>query len=169
MSQPYIEETVEDLTIGCLYLERQPGAGPKFDYKLRWFERFAYPRRRARETRYAVVLAAITTCATRHHSLQTERWWTMRCSDRRSRRLHRRSNKAGPTLCVAPSRRTLYTFWDYFRNAYGRDAGLRIDHLLLNARAAPRLRAAGVDRHVRGWERRAITRRRGLSFASADG
>jgi exodeoxyribonuclease-3 len=47
----------------------------------------------------------------------------------------------------------IYTFWDYFRNAYGRDAGLRIDHLLLNPVIAPRLKAAGVDRHVRGWEK----------------
>jgi exodeoxyribonuclease-3 len=48
---------------------------------------------------------------------------------------------------------TLYTFWDYFRNAFGRDAGLRIDHLLLNRPAAAMLKAAGVDRFVRGWER----------------
>jgi exodeoxyribonuclease-3 len=48
---------------------------------------------------------------------------------------------------------TIYTFWDYFRNAYGRDAGLRIDHLLLNPPAAARLQAAAVDRFVRGWEK----------------
>jgi exodeoxyribonuclease-3 len=48
---------------------------------------------------------------------------------------------------------TLYTFWDYFRNAYGRNAGLRIDHLLLNAAVAGRLLDAGVDKHVRGWEK----------------
>ena len=48
---------------------------------------------------------------------------------------------------------TIYTFWDYFRDAYGRDAGLRIDHLLLNAAASQRLRGAGVDRNVRGWEK----------------
>jgi exodeoxyribonuclease-3 len=47
----------------------------------------------------------------------------------------------------------IYTYWDYFRNAFGRDAGLRIDHLLLNPAAAPRLQAAGVDREVRGWEK----------------
>jgi exodeoxyribonuclease III len=47
----------------------------------------------------------------------------------------------------------IYTFWDYFRNAWGRDAGLRIDHLLLNAPAGKRLTAAGVDREVRGWEK----------------
>ena len=47
----------------------------------------------------------------------------------------------------------IYTFWDYFRNAYGRDAGLRIDPLLLNGAVRERLRGAGVYREVRGWER----------------
>jgi exodeoxyribonuclease-3 len=47
----------------------------------------------------------------------------------------------------------IYTFWDYFRNAFGRDAGLRIDHLLLSPAVAPRLQGAGVDRNVRGWEK----------------
>jgi exodeoxyribonuclease-3 len=47
----------------------------------------------------------------------------------------------------------IYTFWDYFRNAYERNAGLRIDHFLLNANAAKQLGKAGVDRHVRGWEK----------------
>ncbi|MGY2736337.1 exodeoxyribonuclease III [Sphingomonas sp. UYP23] len=48
---------------------------------------------------------------------------------------------------------TIYTFWDYFRNAYGRDAGLRIDHLLLSPALAGRLVDAQVDRDVRGWEK----------------
>jgi exodeoxyribonuclease-3 len=48
---------------------------------------------------------------------------------------------------------TIYTFWDYFRDAYGRDAGLRIDHLLLSRAVAGRLAGAGVDREVRGWEK----------------
>ena len=47
----------------------------------------------------------------------------------------------------------IYTFWDYFRNAWARNAGLRIDHLLLSPAAARRLVAAGVDREVRGWEK----------------
>lgn len=47
----------------------------------------------------------------------------------------------------------IYTFWDYFRNAYGRDAGFRIDHLLLNPPLAGRLKDAQVDRDVRGWEK----------------
>src|SRR5690606_22319348 len=48
---------------------------------------------------------------------------------------------------------TVYTYWDYFRNAFSRDAGLRIDHFLLNPAVAPQLRSAGVDRGVRGWEK----------------
>ena len=47
----------------------------------------------------------------------------------------------------------MYTFWDYFRNRFARDAGLRIDHLLLNGRARPRLRAVGVDKAVRAREK----------------
>lgn len=46
----------------------------------------------------------------------------------------------------------IYTFWDYFRNAFVRDAGLRIDHFLLSSEAAKRLTKAAVDKHVRGWE-----------------
>ena len=47
----------------------------------------------------------------------------------------------------------IYTFWDYFRNAFARNAGLRIDHLLLSPAVAKRLTAADVDRHVRGWDK----------------
>jgi len=47
----------------------------------------------------------------------------------------------------------MYTFWDYFRNRWERNAGLRIDHLLLNPAAAQRLEQAGVDRTVRGREK----------------
>jgi exodeoxyribonuclease-3 len=53
---------------------------------------------------------------------------------------------------VYPDRR-IYTFWDYFRNAWSRDAGLRIDHLLLSPSIAGDLKGAGVDRAVRGWEK----------------
>ena len=64
------------------------------------------------------------------------------------------SRRVGPTRLrtLHPGQR-IYTFWDYFRNAYARDAGLRIDHLLLSPAVAARLKAAGVDRDVRGWEK----------------
>ena len=53
---------------------------------------------------------------------------------------------------IYPNER-IYTFWDYFRNAYARDAGLRIDHFLLSKQLGTRLKNAGVDKHVRGWEK----------------
>ena len=59
--------------------------------------------------------------------------------------------RAGPTRSASSTRsEPVYTFWDYWRNAFARDAGIRIDHLLLNPAAAKRLKAAGVDRDVRG-------------------
>jgi exodeoxyribonuclease-3 len=48
---------------------------------------------------------------------------------------------------------TVYTFWDYLRNAWGRNAGLRLDHILLSPRLIKRLKNGGVDKHVRGWEK----------------
>jgi exodeoxyribonuclease III len=57
------------------------------------------------------------------------------------------------SLRAAHPGETIYTFWDYFRDAYGRNAGLRIDHLLLSPSLAPHLKAAGVDRDVRGREK----------------
>jgi exodeoxyribonuclease-3 len=47
----------------------------------------------------------------------------------------------------------LFSFWDYFGNAWGRNAGLRLDHLLISPTLAPRLRAAAIDRSVRGFEK----------------
>jgi exodeoxyribonuclease-3 len=47
----------------------------------------------------------------------------------------------------------LYTFWDYQAGAWQKNFGIRIDHLVLSPRAADRLDAAGIDRHVRAWER----------------
>ena len=68
--------------------------------------------------------------------------------------MRRSLSKAGPTLyAISIPTSAIFTFWDYFRNAYSRDAGLRIDHLLLNKPAAKRLKSAGVDRSVRGWEK----------------
>ena len=60
----------------------------------------------------------------------------------------------------------IYTFWDYFRNAYARNAGIRIDHFLLNAPAAKMLVAAGVERDVRGWEKNERSRPAWIELAA---
>jgi exonuclease III len=63
-------------------------------------------------------------------------------------KLHRQS--VAENMLEAPALRCVYTFWDYLRNAYSRDAGLRLDHFLLNAVLEDRLISAGVDKDVRG-------------------
>lgn len=153
----YIEATVEDLTIGCLYLPNgNPAPGAKFDYKLRWFERFAIHAAGLVKRDTPVVLAGdYNVMPTDIDVYKPERWVDDALFRPEVRAAYHRLLEQGWTDALRtlhPGER-IYTFWDYFRNAYGRDAGLRIDHLLLNARAAPRLRAAGVDRHVRGWEK----------------
>lgn len=46
----------------------------------------------------------------------------------------------------------IYTFWEYFRKSFVRTAGLRIDRFLLSPAVAKKLKKAGVDKNVRGWE-----------------
>ena len=153
----YIEATIDDLTIGCLYLPNgNPAPGPKFDYKLRWFERFAIHAAGLVNRDAPVVLAGdYNVMPTDIDVYKPERWVDDALFRPEVRAAYHRLLEQGWTDALRklhPGER-IYTFWDYFRNAYGRDAGLRIDHLLLNPSVAPRLRAAGVDRQVRGWEK----------------
>ncbi|GLK68402.1 exodeoxyribonuclease III [Hansschlegelia plantiphila] len=151
----YIEAAVGGVLIGCLYMPNgNPAPGPKFDYKLRWFERLTA---HAAELMAAGIPAALVgdfnVMPTDLDVYKPERW-----VDDALFRPEVRAAFAGLTgqgwtdaLRAAHPTERLYTFWDYFRNAWGRDAGLRIDHLLLSPAIAGRLTAAGVDREVRGW------------------
>jgi exodeoxyribonuclease-3 len=153
----YIEATVNGVLIGCLYLPNgNPAPGPKFDYKLRWLARLARHAEElvARET--PVVLAGdYNVIPTENDVYKPERWVNDALFRIETREAFGRLVGQGWTDAIRalhPDER-INTFWDYFRNAYERDAGLRIDHLLLNPSAAARLARAGVDRHVRGWEK----------------
>ena len=153
----YLEARVGDILVGCLYLPNgNPAPGPKFDYKLRWFERFAaYAATLVHQKRPVVLAGDYNVMPTDIDVYKPERWVDDALFRPEVRAAYHRLLAQGWTDAVRklhPGER-IYTFWDYFRNAYGRDAGLRIDHLLLNAPLAARLRAANVDRHVRGWEK----------------
>jgi exodeoxyribonuclease-3 len=153
----YIEATVHGLVIGCLYLPNgNPAPGPKYDYKLRWLERLIAHASELVSTDKPVILAGdYNVIPTERDVYKPERWIDDALFRVEVREAFVRLIQQGWTDAV----RTLhpdaqiYTFWDYFRNAYGRDAGLRIDHLLLNPALAARLVAASVDRNVRGWEK----------------
>jgi len=153
----YIEAAVEGMIIGCLYLPNgNPAPGPKFDYKLKWFERFANHAEELLASDLPVVLAGdYNVMPTDLDVYKPERWVDDALFRPEVREAYHQIVEQGwidAVRKVHPGER-IYTFWDYFRNAYARDAGLRIDHLLLSPTLAKRLKDAGVDRHVRGWEK----------------
>ncbi len=153
----YIEASIDGVLVGCLYLPNgNPAPGPKFDYKLRWFERLTRHAEALLATAAPVVLAGdYNVMPTELDVYKPERWVDDALFRPEVRDAFARLVAQGWTDALRklhPDQR-IYTFWDYFRNAYGRDAGLRIDHLLLSPSVAARLVGAGVDREVRGWEK----------------
>ena len=153
----YLEAAVSGLVVGCLYLPNgNPAPGPKFDYKLRWFERLITRAAELLASGAPVVLAGdYNVMPTDLDVYKPERWLDDALFRPEVRDAYARLVAQGWTDALRslhPGER-IYTFWDYFRNAYARDAGLRIDHLLLSPPVADRLTAAGVDRHVRGWDK----------------
>lgn len=153
----YIEATVHGIVIGCLYLPNgNPAPGPKFEYKLRWLNRFLAHAAELRLSGAPVVLAGdYNVIPTEADVYKPERWVDDALFRVEVREAFAHLTKHGwvdAVRTVHPAE-TIYTFWDYFRDAYGRDAGLRIDHLLLSPAVAGRLADAGVDREVRGWEK----------------
>ena len=153
----YIEATAHGVLIGNLYLPNgNPAPGPKYDYKLRWLERF---QRHAAELLARGQLACLAgdynIIPTELDVYKPERWVDDALFRPEVREAFQALLAQGWTDAVRATHpgEIIYTFWDYFRNAYGRNAGLRIDHLLLSPQLALRLKAAGVDRDVRGWEK----------------
>jgi exodeoxyribonuclease-3 len=153
----YIEGIVHGIIIGCLYLPNgNPAPGPKFDYKLKWLERLIVHGAELISSDLPVVLAGdYNVIPTERDVYKPERWVDDALFRVETREAFGRLMSQGWTdaIRVRHPDEQIFTFWDYFRNAYTRDAGLRIDHLLLNPKAAARLGNAGVDRNVRGWER----------------
>ncbi|WP_031527847.1 exodeoxyribonuclease III [Dyadobacter crusticola] len=153
----YLEAIIENMLIGCLYLPNgNPAPGPKFDYKLRWFNNLIAHAAELLAHDVPVILAGdYNVMPTDLDVYKPERW--------RDDALFRPETRAAFKTLVdqgwTDALRTLhpdeqiYTFWDYFRNAFGRNAGLRIDHFLLSPHFKDRLISAGVDKDVRGWEK----------------
>ena len=153
----YIEAAVDGILIGCLYLPNgNPAPGPKFDYKLRWFDRLATHAAELLATGIPAVLAGdFNVMPTELDVYKPERWVDDALFRSEVREAFQGLLAQGWTDAIRtlhPGER-VYTFWDYFRNAWARNAGLRIDHLLLSPSIAERLVAADVDRQVRAWEK----------------
>lgn len=152
----YIEAAVDGIVVGCLYLPNgNPAPGPKFDYKLRWFERLdAYAAELLHIDIPVALVGDFNVMPTDLDVYKPERWRDDALFRPEVRAAYARLREQGWTDAVRklhPDER-IYTFWKYLRNAFARDAGLRIDHFLLSPSLAPDLRRAVVDKHVRGWD-----------------
>lgn len=152
----YIEAAVCGVLVGCLYAPNgNPQPGPKFDYKLAWNERFLEHALELFDVSEPVALAGdYNIIPTDEDVYKPERWLDDALMQPEPREQYRRLLGQGWVDAIRrlhPDER-IYTFWDYWRNAWARNAGLRIDHLLLNPPAAKRLKAAGVDRDTRAKE-----------------
>lgn len=157
MHSRYIEAMVKDIRIGCLYLPNgNPAPGPKFDYKMNWFQRLAAHAAELIKLNQPVVLTGdFNVMPTELDVYKPERWVDDALFRPETRAAFKAIEDQGWTDAIRklyPDEK-IYTFWDYFRNAYGRNAGLRIDHFLLNSNINKRLLNAGVDHEVRGWEK----------------
>ena len=153
----YIEAAVNGILIGGLYLPNgNPRPGPRFDYKLLWMERLIAHAAELIATDMPVILAGdFNVMPTDLDVYKPERWLDDALFAPEARAAYFRLLEQGWTdaLRMLHPDEKIYTFWDYFRNAWPRNAGLRIDHLLLSPSVAPRLLRAEVDAHVRGWEK----------------
>jgi len=153
----YIEAKVDGITIGCLYLPNgNPAPGPKFDYKLKWFERLTNHAADLYASGEPVILTGdYNVMPTEIDVYKPERWVDDALFRPETRAAFHKLAGQGWTDAIRKlyPKDVIYTFWDYFRNAFGRNAGLRIDHFLLSPQLDKRLIAAGVDSYVRGWEK----------------
>jgi exodeoxyribonuclease-3 len=150
----YIEAAVRGIVITSIYLPNgNPQPGPKFDYKLAWFKRLRAHTAKFIKQDIPMVLAGDYNVAPTPFDIYPTRSWDKDALIQpKSRAAFASLVDQGWTDAIRElhPKQPMYTFWDYMRNRWARDAGLRLDHLLLSPTLAPRLQKAGVDRKVRG-------------------
>lgn len=155
----YLQASVPGLTVASIYLPNgNPQPGPKFDYKLAWFERLIQHAQALCARDEPVVLAGdynVVPTNDRADIYSAKSWLNDALLQPESRDAYQRLLAQGWTDAIHHLHpgEPMYTYWDYFRNRWERNSGLRIDHLLLNPAATRRLAQAGVDRAVRGREK----------------
>ena len=149
----YLEAEVRGIAIGCLYLPNgNPQPGPKFAYKLKWFERLIeHAATLVAANKPAILAGDFNVVPTDFDIYNPASWRKDALLQPESRDAYRRLLAQGwvDALRARHPDESIYTFWDYFRNRFQRNSGLRIDHLLLSDELAPRLEDANVDRWVR--------------------
>ncbi|HEY9732013.1 MAG TPA: exodeoxyribonuclease III [Drouetiella sp.] len=153
----YIEALVEGILVCCLYLPNgNPAPGPKFDYKLKWMERLiTRGESLVKSQQPTVMLGDYNVIPSDLDALKPERWVKDALFFPETKEAYQRLLSQGWTDSIRklyPDEK-VFTFWDYFRNAFARNSGIRIDHILLNPALSSSLNEGSVDREVRGWEK----------------
>lgn len=153
----YMEAIIGKMVVVCLYLPNgNPYPGPKFDYKRQWFKRLMKRSKELLAHDIPVALVGdFNVMPTEQDVYKPEKYINNALFRKEIRAAYAKLLEQGWTDAIRSlyPEETIYTFWDYFRFAYQRNAGLRLDHFLLSPHLAPNLRKAGVDTHVRGWEK----------------
>ncbi|MEN0036706.1 MAG: exodeoxyribonuclease III [Cellvibrio sp.] len=157
MHNRYLEAAINGMVIGCLYTPNgNPAPGPKFDYKLVWIKRLiAHAQTLVNLNAPVILVGDYNVIPTNKDVYKPERWIGEALFRPEVKEAFEVLKSQGWTDAIREQHPDddIYTFWDYFRNVFKRNAGLRIDHLLLNKKANTRLLDSGVDVHVRGWEK----------------
>lgn len=151
----YLEAAVRGVIVGSLYAPNgNPIAGPKFAYKLAWLEALLAHAKQLYASGHPIVLAGDYNIVPTDDDIYNPRSWKRNALlQPQARALYRRLLEQGWLDAIrAKHDEPVFTFWDYFREHWSRNAGLRLDHLLLSERLQPTLVDAGVDRWVRGEE-----------------
>lgn len=153
----YIEAKIKGIRIACLYLPNgNPAPGPKFDYKLKWMERLQLHARELLSFDEPVILTGdFNVIPTGQDVYKPERWVDDALFRPETRAVFHELLSQGWTDAIRKlyPTETIYTYFDYFRKAFERNAGLRIDHFLLSPRISNRLKSAGVNLETRAWEK----------------
>lgn len=149
----YIEAAVAGILVGCLYLPNgNPRPGPKFDYKLAWCHRLVAHAQTLMDAGVPAILCGdFNIVPTDRDIYNPSSWRENALLQPEPRRAFADLMDQGWTdgLGERDPHDPQWTFWSYLRKAWDRDAGWRIDHLLLSPLLAARLEDSGVDRAPR--------------------
>jgi exodeoxyribonuclease-3 len=154
----YIEAEIDGLVVGCLYLPNgNPAPGPRFDYKLRWFERLkSYGNLLLAVDTPTVLCGDFNVVPTEIDAVAPRRWLSDAVYFPESRKAYAEMLQDGWIDAVrrVHPEKGVYTYWNFsYQGGYDRSSGLRMDHLLISPSLEQRLRDAGVDVGTRGWEK----------------
>jgi len=153
----YLEVIIDQIVICCLYLPNgNPFPGPKFEYKMEWIKRLQKRTKQFIEMDLpAVLIGDFNIIPTEKDVYKPEKWKDDALYQPEVRKAYSQLLKKGWTDSIRTlfPDETIYTFWDYLYRAYDRNAGIRLDHILLSPYLKSSLLTGGVAKDVRGWKK----------------